>query len=1123
MSSSLIQRGLIAVLLIPATLAAQGRGRGGGGGAPQPIDTNPDVSWRSIGPGTAGRMVAIAGSVGHPSEYFFGTTGGGVWKTSDGGVTTVPVTDDYFGGTIGAIAVAESNPDIVYVGGGETPIRGDVSYGDGMWKSTDDGKTWQYIGLKETEQIGRVVIDPKDPNIVYVAAFGHVYAPNPERGIYKTTDGGAHWTKVLFRNDSTGAIDIVMDPSNSSVLYAAFWQAGRKPWQLVSGGVGSGIFKTTDGGAHWTEITRNPGMPKAPELIGNIGISVSPVNTNLVWALIEAEPDGGLYKSDDGGATWKFVSGDRNIRQRAWYYMRVFADQKDTNTVYAPNVGNMVSHDGGITWGQTSNGDSHNMWLAPDGKRMGVVHDNGAIITVDGSWHPGGTTQWTNTQRIEAATGQFYHVHLTDEIDYEVCGAKQDSGAFCGPVRETAGRGGGAGGRGGFGGGGGGGAGATGGAGGGRGGRGGGAGAAAPPDPNGYSTFHNVGSGESGFVASDPLNPAITYAGEYSGVVEKRDGDKNTTVRVDPWPLNPMGHDAQDSKYRIQWTFPIMNSPFDPHVIYVGSNVLFKSSDDGTSWSVISPDLTKHDPATLGASGGPITKDQTSVEYYGTIFAVQESPLVKGMIWSGSDDGLVYLKRPGVEGWKNVTPPGMGSWTRISGIEPSPHNPGTAYVAANRYQMDDFAPYLYKTTDYGVTWTKITNGIPGNEFTRAIREDLVRPGLLYAATERSMYVSYDAGKNWSSLKRNLPPVPVHDIALRDNDMVIATHGRGFWVMEHLDKLRYMPEDKAAAGKDYLYHPAIQYRENGTAEIHYALAQAGQPVTIDVIDPAGKLFKRFATTDTAPTPSACGGGGRGRAGGGGGGGGGGRGGRGGGFGAGPAHPPNAAGQNYYSLDLRYPGAVTFCGMLLWEGSTGGPTAAPGNYTIRLKVGNNPPLATTLTLKVNPQAHATDADITDQVNFALQVRDRFSDCNNGVRTIRNIRRQLEDPSRDMAGTASFAKLSKSFLDSLSTVEDSLYQTKNQASEDMLNFPIRLNNEYAALLGFVLGTERKTPQQARDVYAVLAPRFQAQMARLKYITDVMVPRVNVALKAAGKPVIVPSTEDAPVAAGRDGRGGH
>jgi photosystem II stability/assembly factor-like uncharacterized protein len=1051
-----IHGALLAALCIPAVSLAQRGGRGGRGGA---ADTalSTDVSWRNIGPNASGRMVAIAGSAARPNEYYIGTTGGGVWKTTDGGTTALPVTDNYFGGTIGAIAVDEKNPDIVWVGGGEYPIRGNVSYGDGVWKSTDAGKTWTSMGLKETQQISRIRIDPRNGDVAYVAALGHVWGATPDRGVYKTSDGGKTWKKVLFRNDSTGAIELLMDPGNPDVLYAALWQAGRSPWMLISGGTGGGIFKSTDAGEHWTEITHNPGLPSG--LIGNVGMTLSPAKPNRIWAIIENEPGGGVYRSDDAGATWTLLNQSRDLRQRAWYFSRVIADPKDTNTVYSLNVGTFVSHDGGKTFGATTwrgGSDHHDLWIAPDNpQRLAVAYDQGAAVTTDGG---------TNMVRINTPTGQFYHVHLLNKVPFDVCGAKQDAGSQCGPERAAqgfGGRGGGGGGR----------VGAP----------------AAPASP--YSEFYGAAGGESGYMASDPTDPNVTFGGNYSGVIDMQNRATGERGRLDPWPLNPMGHDAKDSKYRFQWTFPIMNSPHDANVLYVGSNVVFKSADKGKSWQIISPDLTKHDPATLGASGGPISKDQTSIEYYATVFALQESPITPGLIWAGSDDGLIHVTRDGGKTWKNVTPK-LPPWTRISIIDPSPHAAGTAWVAANRYQLDDYAPYLYKTTDYGATWTRINEGIPVGEYTRSIREDLVKPGLLYAATERSMWMSRDAGAHWESLKKNLPPVPVHDIALRDDDMAIATHGRAFWVMNNLSLLREAPDAEAAAkaGKTYVYKPAPAYRATGVT-VQYRLAVDSQPVTLEFLDPAGKLIKKFSSTDTAQSA-------------------GGRGGRG---GAAAARVTNRAGLNRYTWNLQYPDASTFQGMILWQGSTAGPQAAPGTYAVRVTAGNAAPITEKFAVRKDPQTKATNADLAEQFRFASQIRDRVTSANDAVKTIRNVKRQLEDRASKMSGNASFGSMAKSFEDQISNVEDSLYQTKNQSGEDPLNFPIRINNQMAALLGFVASGERRPPKQTYDVFAVLDPKLTTELARYKRAME-QLDKINAALKAAGQPVIVPSTAEPP-----------
>ncbi|MBA3342284.1 MAG: glycosyl hydrolase, partial [Gemmatimonadaceae bacterium] len=717
------------------------------------------LRWREIGPFRGGRSVAAAGSAARPHEYYFGTTGGGVFKTTDGGITWGPVTDKYFGGTIGAIAVSESNPDIVYVGAGETPIRGNVSHGDGVFKSTDAGRTWTHAGLADTRQIGRVRIHPKNPDIAYVAALGHVWGPNAERGVFKTIDGGKSWKKVLFRSDSAGAVDLVIDPSNPNIMYATIWHAWRTPWMLVSGGPQSGIFKSTDGGEKWTEISRNRGLPAG--LLGKIGITVSPANPKRLWALIEAD-SGGVFRSDDAGATWTRTNSDRSLRQRAWYYTRIYADTRDTATVYALNVGFFRSSDGGKSFRPvpTPHSDNHDLWIAPnDPNRMIEANDGGANV----SFNRG--QSWTEQ---DFATAQFYHVTTTNHFPYQVCGAQQDNSTVCGPSRASGGI--------------------------------------------DIDDWHDVGGGESGYIAVRPDNPDIVYAGSYGGYLSRYDHRTGFERNINPWPDNPMGHDAADARYRFQWTFPIVISPHDPNTLYVGSSVVFRSRNEGQSFEPISRDLTRNDPRTLGSSGGPITKDQTSVEYYGTVFTIAESPVSRGVIWAGSDDGLLHITRDNGKSWKNVTPPGMPEWSRVSIIEASRFSPGTAYVASNHFQRDNLRPYIFRTTDYGVTWRLVVDGISPTEFVRVVREDPVRRGLLYAGTERGVWVSFNDGGTWQSLRQNLPIVPIHDLAVKEGDLVAGTHGRSFWIMDDLSALRQIGP-ATTRGNAHLFKPRDAFRAN----------------------------------------------------------------------------------------------------------------------------------------------------------------------------------------------------------------------------------------------------------------------------------------------------------------------
>jgi photosystem II stability/assembly factor-like uncharacterized protein len=1023
------------------------------------------LNWKSIGPNNSGRSVAVASSNARPNEWYMGTTGGGVFKSVDSAKTWTPITDKYFGGTIGAIAVSESNPDIVYVGGGEFAVRGNTSHGDGMWKSTDAGKTWTFVGLGDARQIARVRVHPADPNVVYVAALGHLWGPNPERGIFRTRDGGKTWTKVLFRNDSTGAIELVLDPVNPNIMYAGFWQVHRKPWYLGSGGAGSGIFKSTDGGDTWKEITRNPGLPKGT--LGNIGIAVSPVKPARVWALIEAEPDGGVYRSDDGGATWTFLSGESEIRQRPWYYNRIYAHPTDTNTVFSTNVGPYKSTDGGKHWRRAfGGGDNHDLWISrTDPNRIGVAHDGGVSITYDG-----GKT------RIDPdlPTAQYYHVLLTEHFPYHICGSQQDGPAGCIPSS-------------GFGGG-----------------------------------FYGVAGCESGYIAVDPRQPDISYGGCYGGSMSRMDKRTGFSTSLDPWPADGVGHHAGYYKHRMQWTYPILFSPHDPNILYVGSNVVFKSTTEGRSWTAISPDLTRADPATLGPSGGPISLDQTSVEHYATVFAIAESPSRKGVIWTGSDDGLIHISRDAGKNWTNVTPKDMPPFTRVSIIEASPFDPGTVYVAANRFQLDDNAPYLYKSTDYGKSWTRIDNGIAPGEFTRVIRADPVRRGLLFAGTERGVWVSLDDGASWRRFQRGLPAVPIHDLAIKDGDLVAATHGRSFWRVSDLSTLRqYDPaiEKKSA----HLYKPRSVYAAGfGGARIsvQYWLGKGGEPMAVEVIDRKGRVVQSFksrldssglsdsiylarrkarmdslkkagADVDTIQrTPEDDDVYYR--------------------EGQRDPRPPEKMGINTFDVSPRYDDAVGFKKMLLWGGGTQGPSIIPGTYTVRLIVGNET-LSQTVEVKRHPASRSTPADEEEKLAFLFKVRDRLSDANNAVRTVRNIRWQVADRKKRASDSTGIATIARTLLDSLTAVEEEIYQVRNKSGQDPLKYPVKLNNDIASLTG-ISSHDGPVKSQARDVFEMVSGKLEVQLVRLKKALDTQLPALNAELKRLGLPIITPSTEEAP-----------
>ncbi|HEX8709534.1 MAG TPA: hypothetical protein VF723_14915, partial [Pyrinomonadaceae bacterium] len=722
------------------------------------------LQWRSIGPYRGGRVTAVTGVASQPFVYYLGATGGGVWKTVDGGVNWLPISDGFFGtGSVGAIGVCDSDPNVIYVGMGESPVRGNVSHGDGVYKSTDAGKTWKRVGLEDTRQIGRVRVHPRNPDIVYVAALGHIFGANEQRGVFRSKDGGKTWERVLYRSEKAGAIDLTFDPTNPNILYAGFWEVRRAPWTLESGGAGGGIFKSTDGGDSWTELTRNEGLPKG--IIGKLGLTVSPANPDRLWAIIEAE-DGGVFRSDNAGKTWTRVNDERKLRQRAWYYTRIYADPQNAESVYVLNTGFYRSNDGGKTFNAISvpHGDNHDLWIAPnDPQRMIESNDGGANVSVNG-----GKT-WTDEDQ---PTAQFYRVALDNDFPYHIYGAQQDNSTVRIASRTN--------------------------------------------DAGiGLRDWYDVGGGESGWIAPYPKDSNIVFAGSYGGLVTRYDHHTGQLRDVSPWPENPMGQGAGELKYRFQWNFPLLFSPHDPETLYAAGNVLFKSTTQGQSWEVISPDLTRNDKSKLGSSGGPITKDNTSIEYYCTIFTVMESPVRKGVIWTGSDDGLVQVTRDGGKSWENVTPQGMPEWIQINSLDASPFDPATAYVAATMYKSDDFRPYLYKTSDYGKSWKKITSGIPDTAFTRVIREDPNRRGLLYAGTETGIYVSFNDGESWQPLQLNLPVVPITDLIVHrgQKDLIAATQGRAFWILDDLTVLHQLA-DAASAADAFLFKPEETYRWQG---------------------------------------------------------------------------------------------------------------------------------------------------------------------------------------------------------------------------------------------------------------------------------------------------------------------
>ncbi len=1035
--------------------------------AQRAINPMQDIRYRSIGPFRGGRVTAVAGIPSQPQTYYFGATGGGIWKTTDGGFQWLPVSDGQLAtGSVGALAVSESDPNVVYAGMGEACIRGNASPGDGVYKSTDAGRTWKHMGLEKTQQIGAVVVNPRNPNIVFVAALGHQFAANEERGVYRSTDGGVTWKQVLTRGPKAGAVDIVMDAMNSNVLYASFWEVYRTPYSLESGGPNSGLWKSTDGGDTWKDLTHATGMPRGMQ--GRIGVTVSPANADRVWAIVEAE-DGGVYRSDNGGTSWTRVNQQRDLRQRAWYYTHIYADPKNADSVYVLNTGVYRSNDGGRTYSTivTPHGDNHDLWIDPnDPNRMIESNDGGANISTNG-----GRT-WSSEDN--QPTAQFYRVALDNDFPYHAYGAQQDNSTV-----RTATRG-----RGGI----------------------------------TERDWYDVGGGESGWIAPDPRNSNVVYAGSYGNLITRFDAFTGVQRNINPWPDNPMGHPAADLKYRFQWSFPIVISPHDPKVIYAAANVLFKSTDEGQSWEPISKDLTRDDKTRQGSSGGPITKDNTSIEYYCTIFTVNESTITKGLIWVGSDDGLVNLTRDGGKTWSNVTPPKdiLPEWSQINAIEPSPHDPATAYVAATMYKSDDFRPYLYKTSDYGKTWKKIVNGIPATHFTRVIREDLKQKGLLFAGTEFGIYVSYDDGENWKSIQLNLPVVPITDLAFhkRDDELVVATQGRAFWIMDDLPLLR---EIKGTAPTDdvRLFAPKETIRAEGGGRGPRGFVPIGQnppggasiefwlkdrptgEVRIEILDASGKLVNKYssnaparpgASEDAAPVIDEQGaGGGRG------------------GFGA-PARVPAQAGMNHFTWDLRYPDATTFPGLIMWAGSTRGPMIVPGTYTAKLIVGDKTQTQQ-FVVTSDPRLKTTAADYSAQLSLSIQIRDKLSQVNQAVVDIRAAKKQLEDYAARLKDDAAAKKVADAARDldkRLTAVEEELYQIKNQSSQDPLNFPIKLNNRLAALLGVVQGTDAGPTKQSNVVFEGLASEANAQLRAADKLLKDDVAQFNKLVKDSDIPAV-------------------
>jgi photosystem II stability/assembly factor-like uncharacterized protein len=1002
-----------------------------------------DLEWRNAGPNRGGRSIAVAGTPARPLEYYFGATGGGVWKTTDAGSNWTPVSGQQLAtSSVGALAQCHADPDVVWAGMGEVQFRGNVIPGDGVYRSTDAGETWEHMGLDSPtgqQMVGRVRIDPDDCGRVYVAVMGDPFGPSRERGVFRSTDGGESWENVLFVSDRAGAVDLALDPDDPRTLYAGVWEAYRTDWSLESGGPGSGLHKSIDGGDTWTELSGNRGLPTGTW--GKVGVSVSGASSERVYAIIEAE-DGGVFTSADAGATWERVSEDRNLRQRAFYYTRVNADPEVEDRVYVLNVQFWRSEDGGRTWDDVDvpHGDNHDLWIAPDdNQRMIQSNDGGANV----SWNAGET--WTDQ---EYPTAQMYDVRVTNHFPYHICGGQQDNSTACVPM-----------------------------------------------DGDG-SYMYAPGGCETGPVEPHPADVELFYAACYGGSMSFMSRITGQARAINVWPVNPMGNSAIDLRERFQWNHPITASRHNPGVVYVGSQHVWRSDNGGQSWTRISDDLTYAEPGTLGPSGGDITRDQTSVEYYGTVWRIRESPHAAGEIWTGSDDGKLHVTRDDGGSWTDITPPDLPQFSRIHEIDLSPHTPGKAYVAAVRYRSQDVSPYVYRTDDYGRSWTKIVGGIAEGEYVRTVREDLERPGLLYAGTELGVLVSFDDGERWQSLDLNLPTVQVPGLVLKDDDLVIATHGRSYWVLENVTPLREARAELAASAA-HLYpiptsvrtlsRPTEPYdrRTDFRPEIDYYLGEEAELVTLEILDSMGDVIRTF-TTDTTDTTVQNG--------------------RLAGLSTGPGH-------HRVTWDMRYPGPRDFEGLIMWAANTQGPLAPPGSYQARLTADGQSSTEPFEIVKDPRLETVTQADFDAQFELSRRIAQRVDDAHRGVLQVREVRAQVDD-RMERSDDARLQSQALAFKEGIGRVEGEVYQVRMEARQDPLNYPIKLNNQIAALRGVVESADARPTNQAEEALRFLSGQLDDELTRLQVLFGDDLAELNDLLRELGlDPIVVPYLGEATV----------
>lgn len=1001
--------------------------------------TYSSLDYRLVGPFRGGRSAAVTGVPGKPDLFYMGAAGGGVWRTEDGGQTWEHISDGSFGGSIGSVAVAESDNNVIYVGGGEVTVRGNVSYGYGMFKSVDAGKTWKAIGLPNSRHIPRIRIHPKNPDLVYAAVMGDLYKPTDERGVYRSKDGGETWEKILFANEHAGAVELVMDPTNPRNLYASTWRIRRTPYSLESGGEGSSMWKSTDGGDTWTEIMMNKGLPEGP--IGIIGLTVSPVNPERVFAIIEAN-DGGVFRSDDAGETWSKVNSSRSLRQRAWYYSKIYADTEDEDIVYVMNVRYHKSTDGGRTFeaNGAAHGDHHDLWIAPeDNQRMIIADDGGGQVSYDGG------ENWTTY--YNQPTAQFYRVTTDNAFPYRIYAAQQDNSTVRIAHRT-----------------------------------------------DGYSISEDdwepTAGGESAHIAVDPENPDIVFGGSYGGYLTRVNHETKQSQAINVYPDNPMGYGAEGMKYRFQWNFPIFFSPHNPDKLYTLSNHVHVSMDGGRSWETISDDLTRNDPDKLKSSGGPITQDNTGVEYYCTLFAGAESPYEEGLIWVASDDGLIHLSKNGGSKWEDVTPSSIPEWMMWNSVEPDPFHEGGAFVAGTRYKMGDYEPYLYHTTDYGQSWTKITDGIADDHFTRVVRADPDREGLLYAGTETGMYISFDNGNSWKSFQLDLPIVPITDLTIKNDNLIVATQGRSLYIIDDLTVLHQVTPE--IADKDmHLYQPMPSYRMSGGGRPGSLTAGTNHPggvivnfflkekpadtATVEVAfhEMDGTVIRKFSTkaSDRAERIRDL-----------------------------------EAGGNTFNWNMRYAPATEFDGMILWSGSMAGPMAVPGPYKVTLTM-NGETQEQTFEILKDPRSETDLAGFQEQFDFLIDVRDKVSEAHQTIIDIRTIRDQLNHFRGLWKGDESMKDLverAEEIDEKMTEIEEALYQTKNQSRQDPLNYPIKLTNKLAHLNSLTGRGNYPPTEQAYEVKETIGEQIDDELEKFEEVQNSDLPAFNRMVKSKSIDVI-------------------